>query len=207
MIKIIPKNKKSFSELLGIMFGDGCLSRSGDKHSIYISGNKDESSYINYINSLFKSIFNKETNVGFRKDENTLFIRFSDKNVFDIFKKYLPIGKKYGKLEIPNFILDNEYYFFQFLRGLFDTDGCLVLSKQHKNNPYYPRIEITSKSKRFLKQILLYLKNVGFYGSISSKGGKSYRLELPGFENFSLWRLLINSKNPKNLKKFILVKK
>jgi intein/homing endonuclease len=203
---MIKKNKNSFSELLGIIFGDGCLSRTGKKYIIYISGHRDEYDYMNHIKKLFNEIFDKEVNISLRKNENTLFIRFSDKIIFNILGSYLPIGNKYEKLNIPDFILTNKRYFFNFLRGLFDTDGCLVLSKQHKNKPYYPRIEITSKSEAFLKQILFYLKKSGFYGSVSSKGKKGYRLEISGFKNFEFWKKNIGTKNSKNLKRFKAVK-
>ncbi len=203
---MIQKNKNSFSELLGIIFGDGCLSRKGNKYIVYISGNKNEFDYMRHIKKLFNRIFDKDVNIILRKYENTLFIRFSDKIIFNILKSYVPVGKKYGKLNIPDFVLINKKYFFHFLRGLFDTDGCLILSKQHKNIHYYPRIEITSKSEAFLEQILFYLKKAGFYGSVSSKGERGYRLEIPGFNNFKLWKNLIGTNNPKNLIKFKKVK-
>ena len=151
--------------------------------------------------------FDKKVSINSRVDENTIFIRFSDKNIFNILKEYLPIGKKYNKLNIPDFILDKDKYFFQFLRGFFDTDGCFVLSKQHKDKPYYPRIEMTSKSKKFLEQNLLYLKKANFYGSVSFKGNNGFRLEIPGFKNVKLWNDLIGSRNPKNMNKLKIIKK
>ena len=37
---LMNSNNESLSELLGIMFGDGCLSRSGGSYTVYISGHK-----------------------------------------------------------------------------------------------------------------------------------------------------------------------
>ncbi|MBT3304117.1 hypothetical protein HOB83_05570 [Candidatus Woesearchaeota archaeon] len=182
------------AELLGIMFGDGCLSRAGNRHLIYISGHKlDDFAYHTQVTKkLFLEVFNKTVNIGFRKKENTLFLRFSDKGIFDTFKSWgMPVGKKYSNLKIGNDLI-NSQFFFDFLRGLFDTDGCCVLSKQHRTIPYYPRIEITSNAKSFLVQILSKLEDCGFYGSISKKGNAS-RLELPGFKNLEKWGLLIGS--------------
>jgi intein/homing endonuclease len=191
------------AELVGLMLGDGCLSNSSGRHMIYISGHKvDDLEYHSKITkNLFKSIFNKDVKINFRKDENTLFIRFSDKTIFEKFSSLgLPIGIKYSNLKIPKEFLSKKL-FLPFMRGLFDTDGCLVFSKQHKSIPYYPRIEISSKSQIFLLDIFEKLKKYGFYGSVSKKG-QQFRLEIPGFKNISLWLSLIGSNNPKHVNKF-----
>ncbi|MBR9699445.1 hypothetical protein GOV09_03260, partial [Candidatus Woesearchaeota archaeon] len=85
-------------------------------------------------------------------------------------------------------------------RGLFDTDGCVVLSRQHRENPYYPRLEIASKSRTFLVGIIQRLRGLGFYGSVSRKA-IHFRLEIPGFTNLDLWMKLIGMNNPKHLVK------
>lgn len=200
------KNKE-LAELLGIMIGDGCLSRSGGKYLIYISGHKiDDLKYHQSITKhLFKKVFNKIVDIKFKSKEETLFIRFSDKSIFQKFKSFgIPVGKKYLDLNIPTLVKE-EKLFVHFLRGLFDTDGCIVLSKQHREIPYYPRIEITSKTEIFLIRILKRLRKFNFYGSVSNKGG-GYRLEIPGFKNLDLWLNIVGSSNPKHKKKFMYIK-
>jgi len=194
---------KKLAELLGIMAGDGCLSRSGNKYIIYISGHKidDMDYHDNIIRNLFLDVFNKETKINKKRLEKTIFIRFSDKEIFNHLSKYLPIGKKYSRLNLPKEVIKNKDYFFAFIRGLIDTDGCMVLSKQHKKYPYYPRIELSSISRDFLENILLELKKYNFYGSLSHKGKKDYRLELPGIKNLARWMDYIGFNNPKHLKK------
>ena len=190
------------AELTGIMLGDGCLSDRSNRYHIYISGHKqDDFEYHNIvIKELFLNLFDKKVNVNKRSDENTLFIRFSDKAIFNFFKNLgIPVGKKYNKLKIPKFV-KNTKYFAPFIRGLVDTDGCVVFSKQHRLVKYYPRIEITSKSREFLIQNLIHLKKLNFYGSVSFKGG-GYRLEIPGFKNLNRWMKLIGFNNPKHIKK------
>ena len=191
-------NSESLSELLGIMFGDGCLSRSGGSYTIYISGHKIYDYEYHNKNStmLFDTVFNKKINIGFRKNENTLFIRFSDREIFNILAKYgVPIGKKYLHLKLPE-ICNTDTNFKAFVRGLFNTDGCFVISKQHRDKHYYPRIEISSKSQAFLREILDRLKLLGFYGSVSNKGHDNFRLEIPGNKNLELWLKLIGTNNP-----------
>ena len=192
------------SELMGILLGDGCLSKTGKAHYIYISGHKiDDFEYHNTITrSLFLNLFDKKININFRKNEKTLFIRFSDKNIFYFLNKQgLPVGRKYESIKVPELCKHKNQYFFSFIRGLFDTDGCIVFTKQHKSVYYYPRLELTSKSKNFLLEILSFLIKIGFYGSISNKGKRCYRLEISGFNNLNLWIKLIGFNNPKIIKK------
>ncbi len=186
------------------MYGDGCLSNSGNKYLIYISGHKDDDFIFHSTVTcpLFKKLFEKEVKINFRKNENTLFLRFSDKKIFSFFRSLgLPKGIKYGNLKIPN-RFSKKSHFCRFVRGLFSTDGCFVLSKQHHKKAYYPRLEITSKSSSFLSEILERLKIIGFYGSISFKG-RGYRLEIPGYKNLNLWVKVIGFGNLKHEKKYL----
>src|SRR3989344_2005837 len=170
---------------------------------IYIAGHKieDREYHEHVTKSLFQEIFNKEVKILEKPNEKTLFIRFSDKKIFTTLSKYLPIGRKYERLIVPNEILCNKNFLFAYIRGLADTDGCVIFSKQHQKYRYYPRVEITSKSKQFLLTILLKLEQEGFYGSVSHKGNESYRLEIPGPKNLKLWMNQIGFHNPKHNKK------
>ena len=89
---------------------------------------------------------------------------------------------------------------FCFVRGLADTDGSVIFSKQHRSISYYPRIEIASKSRSFLEEVLSILVSNNFYGSVSKKG-PHYRLEIPGFKNLNMWLKLIGFNNPKHMRK------
>jgi len=197
------KITNELAELTGIMYGDGCLSTSGSKYLIYISGHKsdDLEYHKNITKNLFLKVFNKEVKIEFRKKENTLFIRFSNKTIFNFFSELeMPIGKKHNKLKLPVQIKNSDTLILSFIRGLADTDGSIIFSKQHRKKHYYPRIEITNKSEKFLIEILSFLKKKGFYGSVSNKGN-GYRLEIPGFENLYRWLELINFSNFKHLSK------
>jgi hypothetical protein len=193
----------ALAELLGMMCGDGCLSTSKTqvKYYIYCSGNslKDTDYFERYVPGLFYKVFRKIISSHKRKDENTVFIKFSDKRIFKKLQKLeIPVGKKYSLLKIPNFALKTADRQLAFIRGLFDTDGCVILSKQHREKPYYPRIEIKSKSYAFLNAILRLLKSRGFTGSIS-QNSENYRMEMAGFKNLKLWCSLIGSSNKRNL--------
>ncbi len=194
---------EKYAELLGLMAGDGCLSRTNRSRLIYIAGHKTDDLEYHTLTTkvLFKELFNKEIVIKFRKKEHALFIKFSDKLIFEELSRFLPIGKKYATLKVPDEVLSSKEFFFAFVRGLADTDGCIVFSKQHRNYRYYPRVEITSKSKPFLVTILSELRKYDFYGSVSHKGKQNYRLEIPGNKNLKNWLNNIGFSNPTKMNK------
>ena len=185
------------AELLGMMCGDGCLSKTQQgKHFVYCSGNrlKDKEYFGNYVPNLFLTVFGKTVVAHERETPKIIYIKFSDKQLFyALHELELPIGTKYEQLKIPQLVLEKEEYKLAFIRGLF------VFSKQHRGFPYYPRIEITSKSHRFLLSVFNVLLEHGFFGSLSNKGKNYSRLELPGFKNIERWQSFIGSSNERNL--------
>ena len=201
--------KTQFAELYGIMAGDGCLSHSGagknsgKKYIIYICGHKiDDREHHEYIISLFKKVFNKEAKICERKKEKAIFIRFSDKRIFYDFSNFgFPIGKKYGNLKMPSWILENKENIISFLRGLFDTDGTIVFSKQHKKVAYYPRIEITTKSETLARQVKECIDKLGIGCSLSRRLNY-FRIEVAGKERCILWMRIIGTKNKKHEVKY-----
>ena len=97
------KITKEFAELIGIMYGDGCLSSRQNKNVIYICGHKflDFEYHDRITRNLFFSVFGKNITIKERKNENTLFIRFSDKIIFNKFRDIgMPVGKKGNNLKI-----------------------------------------------------------------------------------------------------------
>ncbi len=197
------------SELLGILCGDGCLSnpqrKNHVKYYVYICGNKlkDFEFVSKHIPFLFSYCFEKSVMAKLKKGENTIYIKFSDKALFTKLKNLgISVGVKYANLHIPAFALKTKERQYSFIRGVFDTDGCVVLSKQHRTYAYYPRIEICSKSFHFLSSIIAILRRNGFFGSLSKQGKGYYRLEVPGFENLKRWLFLIGTSNNRNLLKF-----
>lgn len=198
------------AELLGMMCGDGCLSKTQQgKHFVYCSGNrlKDKEYFGEYITNLFLKIFGKSIVAHEREDPKIIYIKFSDKQIFQFLNNLgLPVGLKYDKLKVPDIIFQDKAYQMAFVRGLFDTDGCVIFSKQHRGIPYYPRIEITSKSRKFLASVFAILISHGFNGSLSHQGKGYSRLEIPGFKNLKRWNTLIGSSNKRNQQRLLQTK-
>lgn len=196
------------AEFFGIMAGDGCLSHTGKSvtmnwYWVYICGHKiDDKNHYDYIKNLIKILFNRDVKVYEKNKQNAVFISIKDKLIFESLAKLgLPIGKKYEKLHIPKWICGDEKNARSFLRGLFDTDGCFVLSKQRRKIKYYPRIEIATKSDTFGREIVDLLKKLKIKSSFNKKA-KFFRIEVAGIINVNRWMETIGSNNQKHIKKY-----
>ncbi len=199
----------TLAEFFGIMIGDGCLSHagkgknSGIKYIIYICGHKyDDRDYFDYIKEIVFKLFEKEINIQKRKIENAIFIRFSDKKIFQNMKELgFPVGVKYDKILVPEWIKRDRDNIKAFLRGVFDTDGCFILSKQHRKTAYYPRIEIATKSSLLAQELVNLLRRLEIKSSLNRKLD-NFRIEIAGRERCIKWMGIIGSKNPKHINKY-----
>lgn len=197
--------------LYGVLLGDGCLSKTRKGYFIVVSGNMiDDLSFFEYLLPFFNKLRGKECKIRYKKDQNTIEINFSDKQLFNLFKKIgMPIGKKGTSLSISN-SFDNNFY-ASLVKGYFATDGCLVIT--NNNGIVYPRIEFSSISKIILQQVLNYLTSIGMKGGlyISHKSTKKwntlYRIQFNGRKNLKLFRDKISFINPKHERKFEFYRK
>lgn len=212
------KITEDLAYLIGVFAGDGSIGYREKKHeySIKCVGNpKDEKKfYQKIIKPKFKKIFgitikpklfDKRTTFGFRIYSKSL-ILFLTKIM------ELPLGSKYNKLKIPSLIKNDPKLVKLFIRGLFDTDGCISFKKKNKEKPYYPVISFSSNDSKFTKEINKEILKYGFktclilnYKLIDSRVKKGFtiinRIELNGKTNFKLWLKEISFFSPKHLKK------
>jgi len=133
------------AELLGIILGDGHIHTKYNR--ITITGSLEDIFYYrNTVIPIFERNFkNINPRLSRRKDKNSYFLEIESKHMFNHFLK---LGLKRGKkinVDIPKVVKDNDSLIPYFLRGLFDTDGCLKFSRQNQNKYYYPRIQYCFK--------------------------------------------------------------
>ena len=206
---------KELAEEFGIHTGDGHLGSKScqGKYIFYdysISSGADETDYIlNYVRPLIKRLYNLEVKLCYKKS-NEIALHYKSKALFT-FKHALgfPNGKK-DHIEIPEIILKSEYL-ADFLRGLFDTDGCLQFKNRNKKAPPYPRLDLTGKSRILITQVNMILIHSGFTTSLVHEARPHYktgkicrtsRVFLYGRKNLEKWVDLIGFSNPKNIRKF-----
>lgn len=110
---------------------------------------------------------------------------------------------------IPNKIRNDNKLILYFLRGLFDTDGCLKFSKQYKSKNYYPRIQFCFRRSKFADDVGEVLRKVDFnfcrWDENRVNGLVFYQLS--GKENLERWFNKIKPSNFVHLSKYLFWKR
>ena len=189
-----------------------------DEYSIECAGNSENEIlfYQKVILPLFKKNFGFAPGLNYYSEGSTYGFRIYCKSLFIFFTKFigLPIGKKYSKLRIPECFLNDSKLLIVFIRGVFDTDGCISFKKNNK----YPTICLSSASFNFLTEISNILKKFNFsfyevynYKIYDQRFKKGFslinRIELNGKNNIEKYMEIIGFSNPKHLSKIEKYKK
>lgn len=211
--------QKEFAELIGAFIGDGWISRGNSGLSLFISGNpKDEKAYYNNkIVPLFSKTFNFQAKAREFPYWGTYGILIANQAVINRFiQEGMPVGKKALNIGIPDGIKKNKKLYNHFLRGYFDTDGCIhfqksygsVASKWQKQYRHRPVIEFSTVSATLCNDVqeMASQLNFNFRNKRPHKGKKdknpAYRLRLEGKENVKRWFLEIKPNNKKHVDRF-----
>lgn len=193
-----------FCEFYGILLGDGCISKyidyeGAERYVIQISCNKLlDSNFLKNLKLKLKEEYNLYSYYYEYKDRNICVLSIKNKSLcLELNKSYgVPIGVKYDFIHLSEKILDLHWNIKKFtLRGLFDTDGCILANK--RENYRYPWIVITSKSKSFRDQLITILRRQG-YPAYNTGQDVCVR----GIANVKRWFADIGSSNSRNIKKY-----
>jgi ribosomal protein S8 len=159
-----PINSKLLAELMGILIGDGHLSN----FQVSVTTNSQtDLDHALFSKDLIESQFKVAVHIFYRKGNTVVIVASSRNLVAFLSKKGMPIGNKIRNgLRIPKWVFRKPEYGRAFLRGLFDTDGCVYLDK-HKNDKslkLYRHIGIafTSYAESLRNDIIILLKTFGF---------------------------------------------
>ncbi|MFA6462074.1 MAG: LAGLIDADG family homing endonuclease [Candidatus Woesearchaeota archaeon] len=205
MVSLNPE----IAELLGAHAGDGTLYQVGKNTLVWeLRGALEEKEYyLDNICPLLGKIFNLKITSKFRSGgaNGVWGVQTTNKSITSFFLEYgfLP-GTKTYTVFVPSFILKSDLVIKRaFVRGLFDTDGCLRfdrINKQERRN--YPRIEFGLASKPLRDSLKELTDMLGFRSFIWTDRKNNYRLCFAGKEMLERWIYEIQPKNPKHLKKY-----
>lgn len=188
----LPAINSDLAEFLGILYGDGCLSR--DNYLIDISGSSkaDLLYHKTRVGPLLKNLFNLEPRYKFQR--NCIHTGFGAKLLHgylsDTFS--FPIGEKKGRMHIPPKIYEKDEYKYAFLRGLFDTDGGIDYHHFRSSQIHY-----TCFDPIFLKEVFDLYKNLGFNAKLAKK-----RIKMFDREEISRFFSEVCPANPKHQYKY-----
>jgi hypothetical protein len=165
--KVKIKWSADFAYAIGLIVTDGCIGRKGG-HIDFTS--KDIEQVEN-----FKKCLDIRAKIGFKKSKEGFVsrrIQFRDQ-FFHAFLLDIGIGsaksKTIGEINVP------RKYFFDFLRGCFDGDGCFYSywdPRWRSSHMFY--LEFVSASKKHIDWLKLELKKqLGILGHVTNGGVKS----------------------------------
>ena len=199
------------SELIGMHVGDGSLYKTNRGLVWELRGDlKEKRHYKNYIVPLINNIFGINVKSKFRSGgKNGVWgIQTCNKIIIETLIHYgFNPGTKTYTVKVPDYIFNSSLEIKRaFVRGLFDTDGCLNLMKiNNRKEKDYPRILFSSASKDLrdsVKDLLSQMKFESYIWNYKNNYNKNeYRLCLSGKEKLLRWERNIKPKNPKFLKK------
>lgn len=207
-------------EAVGIFVGDGYLRYHGNRKELDISGSYNEKGYYdNHVIPLFEKIFSIKIIGRYFPSRKTYGFVIRKKEIINVFKELgFPSGSKGTTVhlypKIFTYCKKNPYAAARFLRGYFDTDGCLTfMKKNQKRYHHYPRLIFTSISQELIKQTkeLIKIFGIGFYGSIREFPNKGewntqHRIFVCGKEKLLCFMKNIGSKNPTKNSRYLIWK-
>jgi intein/homing endonuclease len=211
--------ENNLAELAGAFAGDGWISRGNSGSTLFISGNpKDER---NYYDNRIVPLLNETFKVKIRAREfrywGTYGILTCNKNVLESFLKLgFTTGKKAFCVKVPDCIKENNALHKHFIRGLFDTDGCIYFQRSYgdsssmwqKKYRHRPVVSISTISLCLYEELCSMLNSLGFkfYKKKPHKGKTNknlvYTLKVESKENVKKWFSEIKPANEKHLNRF-----
>lgn len=194
------------SELIGMHVGDGTLYKT--KWSIVweLRGGLNEKDYYNFhVNRLLKYIFKTQFHPKYRSGgKNGCYgVQTSKKLLISFFLDagFKP-GSKSHTVRIPEYIKNSKKSIkYAFIRGLFDTDGCIRFQRINNQTKHtYPRIEFSSVSIDLREDLFFLLKELGF--RIHKWGRKDYKIAINGINQSKKFFNEVSPANKKHLKRY-----
>ena len=198
---IKPKLSPKLAELVGIVLGDGAISR----NQIVITHHRfDDKLHADFIRQLIRELFHIEPGTHTKKDSlaDNIFISRVELVKYFVDVLGLRIGNKVKQqVDIPDWIKSKKSYIKACVRGLVDTDGCVFNHTYRVNGKTYSykKLDFTSHSKPLKQSVYRYLCSIGLRPRITK--GNGVRLE--SIRDVRAYFQKIGSHNPKHLNRYL----
>ncbi len=161
-------------EFLGAFAGDGCTNCYDGHHFTSFAGDSrfDWNYYQEKIIPITKKFFNMKHQT-IRRKKNSMWVTFHSKLLHKMITErfQMPAGEKWNKVLVPQEImkgkLENKA---AFVRGVFDTDGCVFFDKRQIYKEHYMRVDITMINVPILTQLNQILTELGIESKVLGNG-------------------------------------
>ena len=195
----IPRRSSQLAEFVGILLGDGGITKGQITISFHII---DDRIFASYVRGLAQNLFDVNPSLSERQKKGIIRMRISRKKLVGFFNKMgLSSGNKVkNQIDVPTWIKNSTRFTKLCLRGLFDTDGCFYIDKHRYKDRVYRNcaMNFTNRSLPILSFFQTKLEQFGFHPTHSTKFSVLLRRESEIVRYFQE----IGSSNPKHLNKF-----
>jgi len=158
-----PKHSEKLAEMLGILVGDGHLS---EYQTSMTTSSITDIEHASFVSKLFKNLFLLEAPIRKNTDSHSVDVTVSSKKLvgFLISNGMTKGNKIHNGLHVPVWIMNDKKFWKPFIRGLFDTDGCVYLDCHHKGGKTYKHIgwTISSNADKLVRDIINILEGLDF---------------------------------------------
>lgn len=197
---ILPKKSKELAEFVGIVLGDGSIS----KRQITITlHSHDDREYSQFVIKLIKKLFKLKPGISYDTNSHVVNISISRIKLVHFFVHTLglKIGNKVKQqVDIPFWIKQRRNFCISCIRGLVDTDGSVFTHRyQVKNKEYvYKKLQFTSHSEPLRMSVFQILQDL----RLTVRLTKKYDIWIDSPKELEKYLSIVGSHNSKHLKRY-----
>lgn len=195
----VPRRTPELAEFIGIMMGDGGMSRYQATITLNLV---DDIEYSSFVIQTIERLFGYTPGVILRVDKTAIRIVMSRVKLVRFLETLgLPTGDKIRNgLNIPQWIIESDDFLIPCIRGLVDTDGSVFTHRYiSKRKTYaYKKLSFTSASTPLLYSVGTALKKYGMRPRI----GSNRDIRLDSIADMKRYFSIIGTHNPKHLRRY-----
>jgi intein/homing endonuclease len=194
-----PKYTKELAESVGIILGDGGIS----KYQVVVTLHAtDDKEYGGFVARLIAQLF--KVPVGIYPSKTDAVIDYVVSRI-ELVRFLEEIGLKQGnkikqQVDIPLWIKNDKEYSLACVRGLVDTDGSVFDHRYKVNGKQYSykKLSFTSRSEPLRQSVYYIMKDLGLRARLANV----YDVRLDSKEDMKKYFQIVGSHNPKHLKRY-----
>ena len=160
LISSYPEFKKDgdLAELIGVVLGDGHLSKFPRTEELTIFSNSNNPGFIKRYTKILEKMFNKKSYVGKTGGGSCTRIRIYQKHISE--RIGVPFSPRKNKaIKVPKWVLENKEYIVRYLRGLYEAEGSYCV---HAQTSTY-KLFFSNKNESMMKNVFMLMKSLGFH--------------------------------------------
>lgn len=162
--KSVLKKDQNLAELIGVVLGDGYLGQHERTQVLRIVSNSNNKGFIERYAKMVEDIFGKKPSVRGRKDSNCIDIVLYQQDIASRLGLETG-GKTHREYILPSWIARSKKYKLAFLRGLYETDGCVA----HHEPTYTHKFIFSNVNQSLLDIVFVLLYEIGFHPTKTTK--------------------------------------